>query len=118
MSAQDSAVSVGLNQHKQEAKQLLAAVHSGDPSAIDRVASARPKLAGKDPFILADAQSVVAREAGFDSWRKLKDQLNSDDSPSDMLHLLNANHAEMIGQREQISKQLCRRIITDRPRFG
>jgi hypothetical protein len=75
MSAPDSAVPVSLNHHKQEAKHLLAAVVSGDPSAIERVTSARPKLAEKDPFILADAQSVIAREVGFDSWRKLKDHL-------------------------------------------
>ena len=74
MSKTSLAVPVSLDHHKQQAKQLLKDVQSGDQQALDRVGSVRPKLTGKDPFLLADAQSVIAKEQGVDSWRQLKDQ--------------------------------------------
>jgi formylglycine-generating enzyme required for sulfatase activity len=76
MTAQKSAVPASFSHLKQQAKQLHKAVQSGDRRALDRVVSARPKLADKVPFILADAQSVIAREQGIDSWRQLKDRLS------------------------------------------
>jgi formylglycine-generating enzyme required for sulfatase activity len=74
MSTPDQAVPVRFNHLKQQAKQLLKDVQSGDQEALDRVVSVRPKLADKTPFILADAQSVIAREYGVDSWRQLKER--------------------------------------------
>lgn len=54
-------------QHKL-AKDLIRAARAGDAAAIARLAAAFP---GRPRFRLADAQLVVARDAGFDSWNKL-----------------------------------------------
>jgi len=55
---------------KTQAKRLLAAVHAKDPAALRRFASVFPGHG--EPFKLAAAQLVIAREYGFASWQKLK----------------------------------------------
>lgn len=58
---------------RQRAKKLLRQVRGGDADAL-ALARLHPLLrAGADPeaFQLADAQLVVARELGFESWPKL-----------------------------------------------
>lgn len=64
---------------KKQAKALLKAYRSGDPTAHKRVQDYHPRLqnvAGSsielDDFKLSDAQLVVACEYGFSSWAKLK----------------------------------------------
>jgi ankyrin repeat protein len=66
-----------LEQYKKQAKQLLKAYRSADVETIRRVKRNHPrfeKLAepGFDisKFALADAQLVIAREHGFESWPK------------------------------------------------
>ena len=54
---------------RKQAKQLLHAARNGDPSAVARIG------AMKHPFQLAHAQHAIAREAGFESWPKLQDEL-------------------------------------------
>ena len=60
-----------LNQLKRQAKELLAAFNAGEP---DAVAEVNAHFRGADPatFALHDAQLVLARSYGFDSWPKLK----------------------------------------------
>jgi ankyrin repeat protein len=53
---------------KSQAKSLLTALQSNDAGAQARLAG----LPIEQPFQLADAQFVIAREYGFDSWSKLK----------------------------------------------
>lgn len=61
---------------RKRAKALLRDARRGDPSAIARVAAHLPRFAGRiDTLKLADAQFVVARERGFESWPKLKAHL-------------------------------------------
>ena len=57
-----------LAQLRKRAKELLQAFRNGDTSAIGRVRKYKPNVS--DP-ILADAQLIVAREHGFESWPKL-----------------------------------------------
>jgi ankyrin repeat protein len=66
-----------LEQYKKQAKELLKAYRSADVETIRRVKRSHPrfeKLAepGFDisKFALADAQLVIAREHGFESWPK------------------------------------------------
>jgi hypothetical protein len=66
-----------LEQYKKQAKELLKAYRSADVETIRRVKRNHPrfeKLAepGFDisKFALADAQLVIAREHGFESWPK------------------------------------------------
>ena len=60
-----------LDQLKRQAKELLAAFHTGEQEAVAEV---NAHYRGADPatFALHDAQLVLARAYGFDSWPKLK----------------------------------------------
>jgi ankyrin repeat protein len=71
-----------LEQYKKQAKELLKAYRSADVESIRRVKRNHPrfeKLAepGFDigNFALADAQLVIAREYGFESWPKFAKQI-------------------------------------------
>ncbi len=57
-----------LEQQRKLAKDLLKAVRASEVGALARLEAARAPIVG---FKLADAQRVVAREGGFDSWPKL-----------------------------------------------
>ncbi|TPL05208.1 MULTISPECIES: ankyrin repeat domain-containing protein [unclassified Mesorhizobium] len=63
---------------KKQAKDLLAAYRRGEPNALARFRESLPSAAGKDDQAIAalglrlhDAQSCLAREYGFASWRDL-----------------------------------------------
>lgn len=67
---------------KNQAKALLKALRAKEPSAADRIRLSHPEfgtlelpevLAGR--FLLVDAQLVIAREYGFASWPKLKQEV-------------------------------------------
>jgi ankyrin repeat protein len=66
-----------LEQYKKQAKELLKAYRSADVETIRRVKKNHPRFEKlSEPgfeiskFALADAQLVIAREHGFDSWPK------------------------------------------------
>src|SRR5271156_788722 len=59
---------------RKQAKSLLRAVRGKDPSAIARFHKVLGAASGESPT-LSQAQLVVAREAGFASWPKLRDEL-------------------------------------------
>jgi hypothetical protein len=66
-----------LEQYRKQAKELLKAWNAGDPAAVTRFREYHPRLskvsdANSQPttLTLADAQFVVAREHGFESWPK------------------------------------------------
>jgi ankyrin repeat protein len=68
-----------LAQLKLQAKELLSLHRDGRQAAAARIAAHHPRFAHTDPssvleapFKLADAQLVVAREYGFESWGALK----------------------------------------------
>ena len=65
-----------LEQLKKQAKSLLAAARSQEPSAIQRFEAV---LIGRslkpDAIALHDAQFVLAREYGFKSWTELKQEV-------------------------------------------
>ena len=60
-----------LDQLKRQAKELLAAFAEGEPHAVAEV-QAHYRGAVRETFALHDAQLVIARAYGFDSWPKLK----------------------------------------------
>lgn len=63
---------------RKRAKALLREARAGNADAIGRVAAHLPRFAGKiDALKLADAQFVIARERGFESWPKLKAHLET-----------------------------------------
>ena len=57
-----------LEQLRKQAKELLQQLRSGDKSATARLHAHKPEVSTP---ILADAQYVIAREHGFESWPKL-----------------------------------------------
>src|SRR5262245_8875465 len=60
-----------LDQLKRQAKELLRAFTAGEEHAVTEV-STHYRQADRAGFALHDAQLVLARSYGFDSWSKLK----------------------------------------------
>ncbi len=58
-----------LEQLKNQAKSLLKTYRAGAPAALARISEFHPE-SGR--FLLADAQFVIAREYGFETWAALK----------------------------------------------
>lgn len=82
MSARQLPERPNLEQLKRQAKDLLHSVRQRDPAALER-ARALPSFSSEPDdrltraFALHDAQSLVAREHGFDSWNVLRDHVES-----------------------------------------
>src|SRR5437588_754313 len=69
---------------KCQAKDLLNSLAQGNPEAVARTREFHPKFARmsdedirESKLSLADAQLVIAREYGFDSWPKLKHHIEA-----------------------------------------
>ncbi|BCS30909.1 hypothetical protein TBR22_A01100 [Luteitalea sp. TBR-22] len=101
-------VSFNLEQQRKRAKDLLRAARAGDSEALARLSAGRRQAAGESPRLaLADAQYVVAREAGYPSWPKLvaaahagdvaafKDAVRAADVPR-ARHLLASRHVRAV----------------------
>ncbi len=56
---------------RKSAKKLLRALHAGEESALARFEASRPAFDNAESMALHDAQWVLAREYGFESWTKL-----------------------------------------------
>ncbi|HWB95484.1 MAG TPA: ankyrin repeat domain-containing protein [Bryobacteraceae bacterium] len=81
MTSQQLPERANLEQLKKQAKSLLQAAQAKDPSALQRFL-ALPALARKSvaelsavDLALHDAQSVLAREYGFASWKELRERV-------------------------------------------
>ena len=61
-------------QHKR-AKALLRAAWAGNAHALKRIRALHPKAPAADLLKLADAQLVVARGYGFESWAAMKSKV-------------------------------------------
>jgi hypothetical protein len=79
-----------LEQLRKQAKELLQQLRSGDPSATARLRKYKPT--DGDP-ILADAQFVLAREFGFESWPRL-------------VHYIRASQSSDLQQHQRIAEDL------------
>ena len=70
--------SINLDPYTNQAEELLKHLRAAQPEALDRMRQHHPEyksLAAPDGIQLDDAQLVIARENGFPSWAKLKEQL-------------------------------------------
>ncbi len=72
-----------LEQLKRQARELRRDHAAGRPAAAARVAERHPRHKGRpaeailgQPLKLADAQLVIAREYGFESWARLKERVD------------------------------------------
>src|ERR1700691_4190012 len=77
-----------LGQYKKQAKELVQNHGLGVPDALERIGRYHPRLHSlakpdiqRAPFSLTDAQLVMAREHGFESWPKFAKHI-------EMLHLI------------------------------
>jgi ankyrin repeat protein len=73
-----------LEQHKKQAKDLVRDCALGLPAALERIARHHPRLHKLSPaetttanFTLTDAQLVLAREHGFESWPKFSKHIET-----------------------------------------
>src|SRR5262245_27687061 len=66
-----------LEMQQKRAKDLLRAAWDQDPEALARVRALHPHPPAADALKLADAQLVVARGYGFDSWAAMKRTIES-----------------------------------------
>lgn len=74
---------INLEQQRKRAKELLKAIKAGDSDALLRIS--RWLAPRSEPLRLAEAQLVIAREAGFSSWPALKQHTDSLDHASRQL---------------------------------
>jgi ankyrin repeat protein len=63
-------------QHKR-AKELLRAAWNSDPEALARIRALHPRPPDPDALKLADAQLVIARGYGFESWSAMKHKIDA-----------------------------------------
>lgn len=77
MSIQSLPVRPDLGQLRQQAKEFLAAIHSGDPEALAELQQHHPEPAVDPPSLkLAGAQLVLARRYQASSWARLVQAVN------------------------------------------
>ena len=72
-----------LAQLRKQAKELLQQLRDDDPAATERLHKYRPDVSAP---ILADAQFVLAREHGFESWPKLVHHIQAAQTPELQQH--------------------------------
>jgi ankyrin repeat protein len=84
-----------LRQLRNQAKNLLRALQAGEPDAIRRIGESHPRFSDSSQaeiaaaeIVLADAQFVIARELGFDSWPRLKKHFDSLSRSATNMHRL------------------------------
>ena len=81
MTAKELPSRPNLDQYKKQAKDLLKSYNLGDADAFTRVTQHHPKFAkavsatDAGTFHLSDAQWVIAREHGFESWASFADHV-------------------------------------------
>ena len=66
-----------LEMQRKRAKNLLRAASSGDADALRRIRALHPRPPAGDSLTLADAQLVVARGYGFESWAAMRRKIDS-----------------------------------------
>jgi hypothetical protein len=108
-----------LEHYRREAKELVRAFRAGDEDVRERAAA----VGGRDRFLLADAQLVLAREHGFPSWAAFRRAI--EDSPMDGLDrvergevVVDSGLAYADGEPVEIlvRKRLYRYMLSDRGR--
>jgi hypothetical protein len=114
MSARELPARPNIEQYKKQAKDLVKARKAGDPAALARVREHHPRF-GTIPdaelqraaFALADAQFVIAREHGFESWPKFVKQIEatSEQPPPDKIWRL-AEQAVVDGDADTLDTLL------------
>lgn len=84
MSTTSGFARINLEQARKQAKELVKAHRAANPRALDRIRWTHPRFRGqspeqiaKQPFVLADAQLVIAHGHHFASWPKMLAYINT-----------------------------------------
>ena len=113
---------------KKQAKDLLRLYRNHDPSAFERFRRALPAAAGKDDNAIAaldlklrDAQSAIAREYGFPTWRNLRNNVDwrnsrTSEAREDAVPLW--LHQVYGHENDRPNPQLAARMLAERPDLG
>ena len=105
-----------LEQQKKLAKELLAAFQKGDRDAVARI---RAELPDKPKISLTDAQFVLAREYGFESWAALKSRIEEIDdrvTPAERFRAL-VGGGDIQALREGLKRDASLRAVINEPVF-
>lgn len=92
--AERAVARINLEQCRKQAKELVKAFARGDARALDTIRWNHPRFRGKSdaeilaqPFVLADAQLVIARTQHIESWPKLLEYLDALDTTDSGVHV-------------------------------
>jgi len=106
-----------LEQQRKRAKDLKRAHAAGNAVAAERIAQHHPRARGRTipqilaaPCTLADAQLVVAREAGFASWPQLKHALALPEDDAALEAALRGEHIDVVPRTLHLAAAL---VATD-----
>src|ERR687888_1116604 len=114
-----------LSQYRKQAKELVKALKSADADALARVRAHHPRFgavtesdARLTAFVLADAQLVIAREHGIESWPKFVQEIekrSGADSPARVWKL--AERAVIAGDVAALERLLrdYQQLLKERP---
>ncbi len=105
MSSRDLPARPNLDHLKHEAKALQKAFDDGDASAVQRI---RAVLGDVHSIKLTDAQRVIAREYGFPTWARLREQVESSRGPDEAI-------AEFLSAVQAQDAERARRVLRARP---
>jgi len=108
MSSSDLPARPNLDHLKHEAKALQKAFDEGDATAVERV---RAVLGETDAIKLTDAQRVIAREYGFTTWARLREQVQSSRGPGEAID-------EFLSAVQQQNADRARRVLRARPEIA
>ena len=105
-------------EHQQKlAKRLLREIWAGDAEAVARAHAFLPRKAAPESLKLHDAQLVVARGYGFDSWAEMKRKIDSlTKSPPERFDMA-VREGDAETARELLSKYADIRAAINEPRF-
>ena len=105
-------------EHQQKlAKRLLREIWAGEADAIARVHAFLPGVSNLDALKLHDAQLVIARGYGFDSWTAMKRKIESlTKSPLDQFDIA-VREGDETRARELLDKHTEVRARVNEPRF-
>jgi ankyrin repeat protein len=105
-------------EHQQKlAKRLLREVWAGDAESIARVQAFLPDKTAPESMQLYDAQLVVARGYGFDSWAAMKHKIESlTKTPAERFDIA-IREGDAATARELLSTHSALRVAINEPRF-
>jgi ankyrin repeat protein len=93
-----------LEMQQKRAKELLRSAWTGDAEAMTRVRALHPKPPAADALTLTDAQLVIARGYGFESWADMKRKIESL-TKTPVEQFLSALHNEDVDRVRELLEQ-------------